>query len=61
MKTPNTTPELHTEIIPAGFTPSQEQIDALARSLMPEIMKFFANDEIQREFVEWRAKQKTVA
>ena len=57
MKKTATTPELQPVIIPAGFTPSDEQIDALARRLMPEIKRFFADDEIQREFAEWQKRQ----
>jgi hypothetical protein len=49
-----TTPDLHTVIIPSDFTPSDEQINDLARRLMPEIKRFFADDEIQREFAEWK-------
>jgi hypothetical protein len=55
MKKP--TPELHTETVPAGFTPTQEQIDALARRMMPEIKKFFADEQIQKEFIEWQERQ----
>ena len=57
MRKANTTPELHTVIIPADFIPSDEQIDALARRLTPEIKRFFADDEIQREFAEWKEKR----
>ena len=59
MKKASTTPELHTVIIPVGFTPSDEQINALARRLTPEIKRFFADDEIQREFAEWQKRQAT--
>jgi hypothetical protein len=59
MKKANTTPELHPVIIPADFTPSDEQIDALARRFVPEIKRFFADDEIQREFAEWKEQQAT--
>jgi hypothetical protein len=59
MKKANTTPELHPVIIPADFIPSDEQIDALARRFMPEIKRFFADDEIQREFAEWKEQQAT--
>ena len=51
-----TTPTLRTETVPTGFTPTQEQIDMLARRLMPEIKKFFADNIIQQEFNEWQAK-----
>ena len=51
-----TTPKLHVETDIADFTPTQEQIDALARRLMPEIKKFFADEQVRREFTEWQAK-----
>jgi len=44
-------------MIPADYTPTQDQLDALARRLMPEIKKFFANEDVQREFAEWKARQ----
>jgi len=50
-------PELHTEIIPADYIPTQDQLDALARRLMPEIKKFFADEQIQQEFAEWKSRQ----
>ena len=53
-KTPSTTPNLKTKTTPADYSPSPEQIDALAHRLMPEIKKFFANEQIQREFAEWQ-------
>ena len=45
---------LRAEAIPADFCPSQAQIDAFARRLMPEIKRFFADEQIQREFAEWQ-------
>ena len=45
---------LRAEAVPADFTPSQAQIDAFARRLMPEIKRFFADEQIQREFAEWQ-------
>jgi hypothetical protein len=60
MKTPKTEPMLRTETEPADFTPTLEQIDALARRLMPEIKRFFADEDIQREFAEWQAKHNTI-
>ena len=47
---------LRAEAIPADFTPSQAQIDAFARRLMPEIKRFFADEQIQREFIEWQSR-----
>ena len=57
MKKANITPELQAIIIPNDFTPSDEQINDLARRLMPEIKRFFADDEVQREFAEWQKQQ----
>ena len=57
MSTSGTTPTLSAEIIPAGFTPSQEQLDDLARRLMPEIKKYFADGQVQAEFAAWLAKK----
>jgi hypothetical protein len=52
-----TTPELNTVTIPADFAPSDEQIDALARRFMPEIKKFFADEQVRQEFAEWQERQ----
>jgi hypothetical protein len=43
-----------------NYAPSDEQIGALARRLMPEIKKFFADKQIQQEFVDWQEKQNAV-
>ena len=51
-----TKPVLHTETIPADFVPTQKQIETLARRIMPEIKKFFADEQIQREFAEWKQR-----
>jgi hypothetical protein len=56
-KSSSTTPDLRTETVPANFNPSQTQINALARRLIPEIKRFFADEEVQREFAEWQARQ----
>ena len=45
---------LSTETEPTQFAPTQAQIDALARRLMPEIKRFFADVQVQREFAEWQ-------
>ena len=42
---------------PNNFAPSDEQIDALARRLMPEIKRFFADEQIQQEFADWQERQ----
>jgi len=35
----------------------QSIIDSFARFLVPEIRKFYENEEGQHEFAEWQAKQ----
>lgn len=57
MKKTSTTPDLNIHATSVEYTPTKEQIDALARRLMPEIKKFLANDEIQKEFAKWKEKQ----
>jgi len=54
-----TTPDLEIQSDATGFMPTAEQIESLSRRLMPEIKKFFADEQIQREFAEWREKQKS--
>ena len=49
-------PILQTETEPIDYTPTQSQIDMLARRLMPEIKKFFADENIQKEFAEWQSR-----
>ena len=56
-KSPNATPPIRTETVPRDFVPSQDQIDALARRLMPEIKKFFADVQVQKEFTEWKEER----
>ena len=45
------------KIVPADIVPTKEQIDALARRLMPEIKKFFADEQVQQEFARWQEKK----
>ena len=35
----------------------QNEIEALARCLLPEIQKFFESEEGQREFKEWKNRK----
>jgi len=43
-----------------GLEILNKQIEILARRLLPEIKKFFANEDTQREFEKWQKKrQKT--
>ena len=51
------TPELHVELTPTNYTPSQEQIDMFARRLTPIIKQFFADEQVQQEFAKWQAQQ----
>jgi len=36
---------------------SEEQLEIFARRMLPEIRKFFADENVQREFKEWQKKQ----
>ena len=51
----NTAPSAET--VPADIVPTQEQIDALARRLMPEIKKFFADEHVQQAFARWQERK----
>ena len=57
MKNTKTAPTLHIETDINGFDPTQTQIDTIARRLMPEIKKYFADEQIQREFAKWQEKR----
>jgi hypothetical protein len=50
--------EMVSEILPVNFVPNKEQIETLARRMMPEIKKFFADEKIQQEFAEWKERQR---
>ncbi len=52
-----TPPPLEAVSVPSNFVPSQEQIEVLARRLIPEIKKFFADEQVQKEFARWQAHQ----
>ena len=54
MNTLNKKPDVDTKI-----TPTKEQINALACRLLPEIKKFFADEQVQKEFEAWKARQTT--
>jgi len=36
----------------------QQDIESLARCLLPQIQKFFESEEGQKEFAKWQMKQK---
>ena len=40
-----------------GIEISNKQIEILARRLLPEIKKFFAKEDIRKEFEEWQKKR----
>ena len=40
-----------------NFMPRKEQIDAISLRLMPEIKKFFADKQTQKEFKVWKENQ----
>lgn len=35
-----------------------KQLELLARMLLPEIKKFFADEEVKKEFEQWQSQQK---
>ncbi len=37
---------------------SDKEIEIFARRILPEIKKYFADEEVQKEFLEWKAKLK---
>ena len=38
---------------------TDKQIEIFARRLLPEIKRFFADEDIRKEFEEWRRKQQS--
>ena len=46
-----------TETVPAEIVPTQEQIATLAWRLMPEIKRFFADEQVQQEFARWQERK----
>jgi len=41
----------------SGAKISEKQIEIFARRLLPEIIRFFANENINREFIEWQKRK----
>ena len=37
-----------------GLEVSEKQIEILAKRLLPEIRRFFADDNVRKEFEEWK-------
>lgn len=52
-----TIPDTNISTASIDYTPTQAQIDTFARRLMPEIKRFFADEQIQKEFAEWKERQ----
>lgn len=40
-----------------GYEIPDRQLELLARMLLPEIKKFFADDEVKKEFEQWQLQQ----
>lgn len=43
--------------LPAGYNPSQTQIDTFARRLIPGIKSFFFSEQTQQEYADWLERQ----
>ena len=41
------------------FVPTKEQAKMLASLITPEIKKYFADEQVQKDFAEWQEKQNT--
>ena len=39
---------------------SDKELELFARILLPEIKKFFANEDIKKEFEQWKEKQEEI-
>ena len=51
----NATPSAESVLV--DMFPTDEQIDALARRLMPELKRFFADEQVQQEFARWQERK----
>jgi hypothetical protein len=56
----NTDKTPYTELVFSVYTPTMEQIDALAWRLLPEIKKFFADEQIQEDFAQWKEGMRSI-
>ena len=52
-----TASKIVTEATPACLMPSDDQIESLARRMMPEIKRFFADEQILKEFARWQERR----
>ena len=39
---------------------TEKQIEVLARRLLPEIKRFFADEDVRREFEQWKQERQNV-
>lgn len=39
------------------YSPSKSQINTLAKRFIPEIKKYFADEDVLQEFAEWQNRQ----
>lgn len=39
------------------FVPTKEQAKTFAYMITPEIKKFFADEQVQKDFIEWQKRQ----
>ena len=56
-KVPTASIPLKAESFPTNYIPTNAQVNTLAKLLIPEIKKFFADEKTQKEFSEWKEKQ----
>ena len=42
------------------FTPTKVHLEKLARRFTPEIKKYFANEQVQKDFAEWEQTQNSI-
>ena len=52
----NTMPNAETVL--SYIVPTEDQIDMLARRLMPELKRFFADEQVQQEFAKWQERKR---
>jgi len=48
---------LKAESFPVNYIPTNTQVNTLAKLLIPEVKKFFADEQTQKEFIKWKEKQ----
>ena len=56
-KASTTTPKLDAKTLPVNYIPTNAQVEALAKLLVPEIKRFFIEERTQKKFNEWIENQ----